>query len=109
MSGNAGNDGATPTCRAAPRSWIRRGAGALLIAATLSLTPGTACAQNILGIISGLARYHGDYLLGRPRSHAHRSSHHRSPHVEEASSAHGSEGGGSSGGESRGPNLTPAR
>jgi hypothetical protein len=109
MSGIAGNDGAMHTCRAAPGSRIRRGAGALLIAATLSLTAGTACAQNILGIISGLARYHGDYLVGRSRSHVHRSSHHRSAHVEEASSTHGSEGSGSSGGESRGPNLTPAR
>jgi len=109
MSGVAGNDGAPHTCRVAPRSRSRCGAGALLIAATLSLAPGTAYAQNILGIISGLARYHSDYLSGRSHSHVHRSSHHRSARTEEASSAHGSEGSGSSGGESRGPNLTPAR
>jgi hypothetical protein len=109
MSGIAGNDGATHAGRAAPRSRIQGRAAALLIAATLSLTPGTACAQSILGIISGLARYHSDYPYGRSHSHVHRSSHHRSSHVEEASSAHGSEAGGSSGGESRGPNLTPAR
>src|SRR5215467_3319995 len=109
MSGIAGNDGATPGSRAASRSRGRYSAGALLIAATLSLTQGTACAQNILGIISGLARYHGDYLFGRSRSHVHRSSHHRSAHAEESSSTRGSEGGGSSGGEGRGPDLTPAR
>ena len=108
MSGIAGNDGATPGSRAASRSRARYSAGALLIAATLSLTQGTACAQNILGIISGLARYHSEYLFGRSRSHVHRSSHHRSAHADE-SNAHGSEGGGSSGGDSRGPDLTPAR
>ena len=68
MSGIAGNDGATCGSRAAPRSRGRYGAAALLIAATLSLTQGTACAQNILGIISGLARYHSEYLFGRSRS-----------------------------------------
>ena len=109
MSSIAENDGATYTCRVASRSRSRCGAGALLIAATLSLAPDTASAQNILGIIGGLARYHSDYLFGRSHSHVHRSSHHRSAHTEEASSAHGSEGSGSSGGESRGPNLTPAR
>jgi hypothetical protein len=108
MSGITGNDGATCGSRAAPRSRGRYGAGVLLIAATLSLTQGAACAQNILGIISGLARYHGEYLFGRSRSHVHRSSHHRSAHADE-SNTHGSEGGGSSGGDSRGPDLTPAR
>lgn len=108
MSGVAGNAGVTPGSRAAPRSRGRCGAGALLIAATLSLTQGTACAQNILGIISGLAGYHSGYLFGRSRSHVHRSSHHRSAHAEE-SNAHGSEGGGSSGGDNHGPDLTPAR
>ena len=108
MSGIAGNDGATPGSRAASRSRGRYSAGALLIAATLSLTQGTACAQNILGIISGLARYHGDYPFGRSRSHIHRSSHHRSAHADE-SNTHASEGGRSSGGDSRGPDLTPAR
>ena len=109
MNGMAGNDGATRGSRAAPRSRSRCGAGTLLIAAILSLTPGTACAQNILGIISGLARYHSDYLFGRSRSHVHRSSHHRSAHAEEPSGAHGSEADRSSEGESRGPDLTPAR
>ena len=109
MSGIAGNDGATHVSRAAPRSPSRCRVVALLIAATLSLAPGSAGAQNILGIISGLARYHGDYLFGRSRSHVHRSSHHRSAHAEEYSSTRGSEGGGSSGGEGRGPDLTPAR
>ena len=108
MSSIAGNDGATRGSRAAPPSRGRCGAGALLIAATLSLTQGTASAQNILGIISGLARYHSEYLFGRSRSHVHRSSHHRSAHADE-SNTHGSEGGGSSGGDSRGPDLTPAR
>jgi len=109
MVGVAGNDGATHHSRANPRSWGRCGAGALLIAATLGLSPGTAWAQNILGIISGLARYHSDYLFGRARSHVHRSSHHRAAHADESSNARGSEGGGSSGGDSRGPDLTPAR
>jgi hypothetical protein len=109
MSGIVGNDGAKPVSRAAPWSRRRRWAVALLVAATLSLAPGSAGAQNILGIISGLARYHGDYLFGRSRSHVHRSSHHRSAHAEESSSTHGSEGGGSTGGEGRGPDLTPAR
>jgi hypothetical protein len=108
MGGIAGNDGATPGSRPAPRSRGRYSAGALLIAATLSLTQGTACAQNILGIISGLTRYHGEYLFGRSHSHVHRSSHHRSAHADE-SNTRGSEGGGSSGGDSRGPDLTPAR
>jgi hypothetical protein len=106
MSSIAGNDGATRG--AAPRSRGRCGARVLLIAATLSLTQGAACAQNILGIISGLARYHSEYLFGRSRSHVHRSSHHRSAHADE-SNTRGSEGGGSSGGDSRGPDLTPAR
>ena len=109
MSGIAESDQASSASRAVPRLRRRCGAAALLFAATLSLTPGAAYAQNILGIISGLARYHSDYLFGRSHAHVHRSSHHRSAHAEESASAHGSEGGGSSGGESRGPDLTPAR
>jgi hypothetical protein len=109
MSGIAGNGGGTRGSRVTLWSRRRRRAGGLLIAAILGLQPGTAFAQNILGIIDGLARYHGDYPLGRSRAHAHRASHHRSAHADDASSAHGSEGGGSSGAESRGPDLTPAR
>jgi hypothetical protein len=109
MVGIAGNDGATRGSRAAARWRGRCGAGTLLIAATLGLTPGTAGAQNILGIISGLARYHSDYLFGRSRTHVHRSLHHRSAHADESSNARGSEGGGAPGGDGRGPDLTPAR
>jgi len=106
MVGSAGNDGAMHGSRATPRS---RGRCALLIAATLGLSPGTACAQNILGIISGLARYHSGYLFGRAHSRVHRSSHQRAAHADESSNARGPEGGGSSGGDHHGPDLTPAR
>jgi len=109
MVGSAGNDGAMHGSRATPRSRARCGAAALLIAATLGLSLSTACAQNILGIISGLARYHSDYLFGRAHSRVHRSSHHRAAHADESSNARAPEGGGSAGGDSHGPDLTPAR
>jgi hypothetical protein len=108
MSGVAGNGEATRGSRTAPRSRRRWGAAAVLIVATLGLTPRTTCAQNILGIIDGLARFHGGYSFGRAHSHAHRSSHHRSVH-DESANARGSDGNGSSRIESRGPDLTPAR
>jgi hypothetical protein len=108
MSGVAVNGEATRGSRTAPRSRRRRGAAVVLIAATLGLTPRTTSAQNILGIIDGLARFHGGYSFGRTHSHVHRSSHHRSAH-DESANAHGSEGTGSSRVEGRGPDLTPAR
>lgn len=108
MSGFAENGEAAHRSRTALWSRRRCGAGAVLIAATLGLTSTTTSAQNILGIINGLARFHGDYSFGRAHSHVHRSSHHRSAH-DESANARGSEGAGSSGAESRGPDLTPAR
>jgi len=107
MGATAKNGGAARDRRVS--RWSRRQCGGLLIAATLGLQPGAAFAQNIFGIIDGLARYHGDYPFGRSHAHTHRSSHHRSAHADESSTTHGSESAGSSGPESRGPDLTPAR
>jgi hypothetical protein len=108
MRGIAGNAGATRDGHTAPWSRRRGGVATVLVAATLGLTSSTTCAQNILGIIDGLARFHSNYSFGRFHSHVHRSSRHRSAH-DESANARGSEGAGSSGGESRGPDLTPAR
>jgi hypothetical protein len=105
MSGIAGN-GATHGRRTGLWSRRRRGAAAVLVAATLGLTPSATYAQNILGIIDGLARFHHDYSFGRSHSHVHRSSHHRS---DESGNARGPEGAGPSRVEGRGPDLTPAR
>jgi hypothetical protein len=108
MSGVAGNGEATRGSRTAPWSRRQRRAAVVLIVATLGLTPCPTCAQNILGIIDGLARFHGGYSFGRSHSHVHRSSHHRSAH-DESANARGTQGTGASGVESRGPDLTPAR
>jgi hypothetical protein len=108
MTGFVENGEAARRRRTAPWSQRRCGAAAALIAATLGLTATTAGAQNILGIINGLARFHGDYSFGRSHSRVHRSSHHRSAH-DESANARGAEGTASSGAESRGPDLTPAR
>jgi hypothetical protein len=108
MSGIARNGQATRGGRTGLWSQRRCGAAAVLVAATLGLTPSTTCAQNILGIIDGLARFHHDYSFGRSPSRVHRSSHHRSAH-DESANTRGPEGAGSSRVESRGPDLTPAR
>lgn len=108
MSGIAGNGEATRGQRTGLWLRRRRGAAAVFVAATLGLAPSATCAQNILGIIDGLARFHHDYSFGRSHSHVRGSSHHRSAH-DESPNARGPEGAGSSRVESRGPDLTPAR
>ena len=54
MSCIAGNGEATHGRRTGRLSRRRRGAAAVLVAATLGLIPSATCAQNILGIIDGL-------------------------------------------------------